>query len=71
MSIHNMPFSIYKRITLNNPKSVAMEFVSKGLKNKLKTAVVNEPSVFESLKFYCIGKQTGRHGSCSPCKTVG
>ena len=27
---------------------------SKGLKNEFKTAVVNEPSVFESLKFYCI-----------------
>ena len=27
---------------------------SKGLKNKFETAVVNEPSVFEPLKFYCI-----------------
>ena len=26
---------------------------SKGLKTKLETAMVNEPSVFESLKFYC------------------
>ena len=26
---------------------------SKGLKNEFKTAVVKEPSVFESLKFYC------------------
>ena len=26
----------------------------KGLKNEFKTAVVNEPSVFEPLKFYCI-----------------
>ena len=25
-----------------------------GLKNKFETAVVNEPSVFEPLKFYCI-----------------
>ena len=25
-----------------------------GLKNEFKTAVVNEPSVFEPLKFYCI-----------------
>ena len=25
-----------------------------GLKNKFETAVVNEPSVFESLKVYCI-----------------
>ena len=27
---------------------------SKGLKNELETAVVDEPSVFEPLKFYCI-----------------
>ena len=27
---------------------------SKGLKNEFETTVVNEPSVFEPLKFYCI-----------------
>ena len=27
---------------------------SKGFKNDFETAVVNEPSVFEPLKFYCI-----------------
>ena len=27
---------------------------SKGLMNEFETAVVNEPSVFEPLKFYCI-----------------
>ena len=27
---------------------------SKGLKKEFETAVVNEPSVFEPLKFYCI-----------------
>ena len=27
---------------------------SKGLENEFETAVVNEPSVFEPLKFYCI-----------------
>ena len=26
---------------------------SRGLKNKFKTALVKEPSVFETLKFYC------------------
>ena len=46
-------FSI-KKITLNYPKSAAMVFLSKGLKNKFETAVVNEPSVFQPLKFYCI-----------------
>ena len=30
-----------------------MGFCSKGLKKELETAVVNEPSVFEPLKFYC------------------
>ena len=30
---------------------------SKGLKNEFDTAVVDEPSVFEPLKFYCICKE--------------
>ena len=42
-----------KKITLNYPKSAAMGFCAKGLKNEFETAVVNEPSVFEPLKFYC------------------
>ena len=29
---------------------------SKELKNELETSVVNEPSVFEPLKFYCVFK---------------
>ena len=40
-------FNIEKKITLDYPKSAA-----RGLKNKFETAVVNEPSVFEPLKFY-------------------
>ena len=47
-------FSIKKKITLNYPYSAAMGFFSKGLKNEFETAVVNEPSVFEPLKLYCI-----------------
>ena len=47
-------FNIKKRITLNYPKSAAMGFCSKVLKNGFETAMVNEPSVFEPLKFYCI-----------------
>ena len=47
-------FNIKKKITLNYPKFAAMGFRSKGLKNEFETAVVNEPSVFEPLKFYCI-----------------
>ena len=46
-------FNMNKKITLNYPKSAAMGFFSKGLKNEFETAVVNEPSVFEPLKFYC------------------
>ena len=46
--------NINKKITLNYPKSVAMAFFFKGLKNEFETAVVNEPSVLEPLKFYCI-----------------
>ena len=52
--------NIKKKLTLNYPKS-AVKFSDKilwdfykGLKNEFETAVVNEPSVFEPLKFYCI-----------------
>ena len=33
--------------------SAAMGFFPWGLKNEFEIAVVNEPSVFEPLKFYC------------------
>ena len=42
-----------KKSTQNYSKSAAMAFCSKGLKKEFETAVVNEPSVFEPLKFYC------------------
>ena len=45
---------ITKNITPDYSKSAAMEYFSYGLKNEFETAVVNEPSVFEPLKFYCI-----------------
>ena len=45
-------FNIKKKITLNYPKSAAMSFCSKGLKNEFETALVNETSVFKPLKFY-------------------
>ena len=47
-------FSIEKKITLNYSISADMVFFPKGLKNEFETAMVNEPSVFEPLKFYCI-----------------
>ena len=46
-------FNIKKKITLNHPNSVAMGF-SKGFKNEIESAVVNEPSVFDQLNIYCI-----------------
>ena len=55
MNEHNIPFSVLKKgIKLNYPKSAAMGLFSYGLKNEFETVVVNEPSVFEPLKFYCI-----------------
>ena len=47
-------FNIKMKITLNYPRSEAVGFCSKGLKNYFETAVVNEPSVFEPSKFYGI-----------------
>ena len=59
MCTHNVPFSKKKKkkkkkITLNYSKSAAMGFFSKGLKSEFETAVVNKPSAFGPLKFYCI-----------------
>ena len=51
--------NINKKINLNDPKTAAMGFSSKGLKNEFETAVVNEPSVFEPLEIYCM--QSVRH----------
>ena len=53
-------FNMNKKNTLNYPKSAAMCFFSKGLKNEFETAVVNEPSVFEPLKFYCMSLVGGQ-----------
>ena len=48
--------NIKKKITLNYPKYnnvCCYGIFSRGLKNEFETAMVNEPSVFEPLKFYC------------------
>ena len=48
--------NIKKKITLNNQKYnnfCSYGIFSWGLKNEFETAVVNVPSVFEPLKFYC------------------
>ena len=49
-------FNTKKKITLDYPKSAAMglKTFSKGLKKEFETAVVNVPSVFRPLKFYCL-----------------
>ena len=49
-------YYLYKREnhTKLSQMSAAMGFFPKGLQNEFETAVVNEPSVFEPLKFYCI-----------------
>ena len=54
MSTQNIPFSLYK--TNHNKLSQICSYgiFSSGLKNEFETAVVNEPSVFEPLKFYCM-----------------
>ena len=48
-------FVIKTKIISNYSKAAATsEIFSLGLKNEFEIAVVNEPSVFEPLKFYCI-----------------
>ena len=46
-------FIIKEKFILNYPTSSPMGFFSKELKNEFETAMVNEPSVFEPLRFYC------------------
>ena len=47
-------FNIKKTNTMNYPRICSYKIFFKGLKNEFESAVVNEPSVFEPLKFYCI-----------------
>ena len=54
-------FNIKRKISLNYPKSASMGFFSKGLKNELETAVVNESSVFEPLKVFLISFYERKH----------
>ena len=54
MSTHNIPFLNIKKE--NHPKLSQIcnyRIYSKGPKNEFETALVNEPSVFEPLQFYC------------------
>ena len=54
MKTHNILFSKLKRTPPLIILNLQPDDFFKGLKNKFETAVVNEPSVFEPLKFYCI-----------------
>ena len=51
-TIYHFQYKIENRPKLTQICSYGI--FSKGLKNEFETAVVNEPSVFEPLKFYCI-----------------
>ena len=42
-----------RKLPLIFPNLQLWDFFSKGLKNEFETAVLNEPSVFKLLKFYC------------------
>ena len=46
-------FNIKKKITLKDLYICSYGIFSKGPKNEFETAVINEPSVFEPLKFHC------------------
>ena len=55
MSTRNIPFTIYKKENLPKLFQICSYGIfSKGLKKfEFETAMVNEPSVFEPLKFHC------------------
>ena len=51
----------------NHPKSSQIcnyRICSKGPKNEFETVMVNKPSVFEPLKFYCIWIELLRKNTC-------
>ena len=55
MSAHNIPFTNAKEDNRSKLSQIcSCGIFSKGLKNEFETTAVNEPSVFEPLKFYCI-----------------
>ena len=56
MSTHNIPFKYKKRKSASIIPNLQLWNFFKGLKNEFERAVVNEPSGFEPLKFYCIVK---------------
>ena len=53
MSTHNIPFFNMKKKHPKLSQICSYGIFSKGFKKEFERAVVNEPSVFEPLKFYC------------------
>ena len=47
-------FNIYKKENHTKLSRIYSYGISEGLKNEFELAVINEPSVFETLKFSCI-----------------
>ena len=75
MSAHNIPFLLYKKEKQPIPSQISSYGIfSKGLKKEFETTVVNEPLVFEPLKFYCTWKriENETQPACSNtiCKTI-
>ena len=56
MSTHNIPFLIYIKKSASIIPNMQLLVFSKGLKDEFETTVVNEPSVFQPLDFYCNDK---------------
>ena len=50
-------FNIKQKVNLIIPNLHLRVVIFQGLKNEFEIAMVNEPSVFEPLKFYCISKR--------------
>ena len=70
-STHNIPFLNIKKE--NHPKLFHIciyGICSKGLK-EFETAVVNEPSAFEPLKFYCTFRESNSRISLMPPISMG
>ena len=54
MNAHNIPFLIEKKENQPKLSQICNNVIfSKGLKSEFKTAMVNEPSVFQPLKVWC------------------
>ena len=61
MRTNNIPFSKLNKTSpkiIPNLQLISYGIFSKGLKNEFETAVINEPLVFEPLKFYVFLSQT-------------